>query len=63
MKPIWDLSDPSSPDSADAIGWLTFHEFLSPDADSGCIGVSIIMDEVILQSDPAYQQAIQACTP
>jgi hypothetical protein len=60
MKPIWDLSDPSSPDSADAIGRLTFHEFLSPDADSGCIGVSIIMDEVIRQSDPAYQQAIQA---
>ena len=61
MKPIWDLSNPSSPNSADAIGgWLTFHDFLSPPPDSGCIGVSVIMDEVIQQSEPAYQQAIQA---
>ena len=40
MKPIWDLFDPLSPDSADAISQLTFHDFLCfPPSDSGCIGV------------------------
>ena len=33
MKPIWDLSDPSSPHSAYANRlWLTFHKFLSSDS-------------------------------
>lgn len=59
MKPLFDTSNSSSLDSADAFGHVTFEEFLNPDTEFGIIGFSVIMDVVVCQSDPVFVNVIQ----
>jgi hypothetical protein len=53
------LHSESAAESADAVGKGAFASFLRPPVDSGTIGVTVIMDTVVRQSDSNCHAAIQ----
>jgi hypothetical protein len=46
--------------TADSEGRTAFRNFIHPDSDSGNVGVSVIMDGTIRQTDPVFKGIIQS---
>jgi hypothetical protein len=58
-KAHYDRSPAVDGNHACAMGRVVFKEFLDPPEDSGCLGFSVVMDEIIRQSDPEFKGVIQ----
>jgi hypothetical protein len=50
---------PNELGTANAEGSIAFQNFTHPDYDSGTVGISVIMDETIHQSDPVFKVILQ----